>query len=206
MRKSLIALCCLAVSACSTQPGARMGPRSFSTRPSGEDFTLRETKPQPGHRVLPEVTGESFREITVAQGSGINGFETIRIFADGTGYAIGVLDDGRAVRVPLHLSPPQMALLLRAIRQDRLRQIQGLYSSGICDGTQGFVELVTATGRVYSWLDNYFEPVSYLFAFCNQHIWPEVRRTAPAYRTQRHFDLQEEYDRVFHHRPDNRVR
>ncbi|EDY19722.1 hypothetical protein CfE428DRAFT_2898 [Chthoniobacter flavus Ellin428] len=155
------------------------------------------TKPQCGNRALPEVTGESFREITVAQGSGRDGFETIRIFADGTGYAVARIGDSRAVRIPLHLSPPQLALLLRAIQQDRLRDIQGLYSSGIQDGTQGFVELVTSRGRVYAWLDNYFEPVSSLFAFCNQHIWPEVRRRTPAHQRPRHLNLQEEYERVF---------
>lgn len=195
-----VAILCLVVSACTTQPGAMTDLVHFSTRPNEEKFELHETRPQQGNRGSPEVTDESFREITVAQGSGMDGFETIRIFSDGTGYAVAPLDNSRAARVPLYLSHQQLTLLVRAIQQDRLRHIKGMYSSGADDGTQGFVELVTSRGRVYSWLDNYFEPASHVFEFCNQHIWPEVSRRAPAYRLQRNFNFQEEYYRVFHNK------
>jgi hypothetical protein len=170
----------------------------FSVRPGGEDFKLSETKPQPGaHRPL-RVDHESFREITVAQGSGRDGFDTIRIFADGSGYAVVGLSNSRAVRVPFRLSAPQLDSLIRAIQQDQLGSIQGMYSSGAVDGTQGFVELVTSAGRVHSWLDNYFVPVSHTFAFCNQHVWPDVMRRHSAFPIRPHFDLQKEYSRVFH--------
>lgn len=194
-----ITMLCFGVSACTSLTGVATQAGSFSTRPYGDDVGLQKASSQRGSRALPEVTSESFREITVAQGSGLDGFETIRIFSDGTGYAVVRFDGSHAARVPLHLSHQQLALLLVAIQQDRLRHIKGMYSSGFSDGTQGFVELVTSRGRVYSWLDNYFEPVSNLFAFCNQHIWPGVARRVPAYRSrpQRNLNLQEECDRIF---------
>jgi hypothetical protein len=195
---SALTLLFLALPACTTQHDSTTDVRRFSVQPYGDDFKLSKTRPQPsGHR-LSLVSRERFREITVAQGSGLDGFDTIRIFADGSGYAVVGLSESRAVRVPLRLSGQLLDLLVRAIQQDRMGRIKGMYSSGVADGTQGFVELVTSEGRVYCWLDNYFVPVSHTYAFCNQHVWPDVMRRRSAFRIQRHFNLQEEYSRVFH--------
>lgn len=194
----ILILLCLAVPACTTWHDSTTDVRRFSVRPGGEEFKLSETRPQAGaHRPL-QVDHEGFREITVAQGSGRDGFDTIRIFAGGSGYAVAGLSNSRAVRVPFRLSAPQFDSLIRAMQQDQLGSIKGMYSSGALDGTQGFVELVTSAGRVYSWLDNYFVPVSHTYAFCNQHVWPDVMRRRFAFPTRRHTNLQEEYARVFH--------
>jgi len=193
---SALILWCLALPACTTLHDSTPDARRFSVQPSGDDFS--KTRPQPGGHRLSLVSRESFREVTVAQGSGRDGFDTIRIFADGSGYAVVGLSESRAFRVPLRLSGQQLDLLIRAIQQDQIGRIKGMYSSGAADGTQGFVELVTSSGRVYCWLDNYFVPVSHTYAFCNQHVWPDVVRRRSLFRIQRHFNLQEEYSRVFH--------
>ena len=199
MQRSLTAvvLLWLVASGCTSRhdPAGYVG--SFAVRPLGEDSKLTDAKPQSGTRGLPDATRQTFREITIAQGSGLLGFDTIRIFADGSGYAIAGLDNARAIRVPLQLSNEQLGGLLRAIRQDRLVRIKGSYSSGVHDGAQGFVELITTDGRVYSWLDNYFKPVSHVYTFCNRQVWPEVKLRLRAYPIRRNVDLYEEHHRVF---------
>lgn len=184
------------LSACTTISGGGAQAHSFSVKPFGDEPMLRETRPQRSHRTVPEVTGDSFREVTIAQGSGLGGFETIRLFSDGSGYAVVRLSDTHAARVPIRLPPRQLALLVRAIQQDQLHRIRGMYSSGIADGTQGFVELVTSAGKVNSWLDNYFVPVAHLYAFCNEQIWPQVSPRLSLIRGRK-YDSQEEYNRVF---------
>ncbi len=86
--------------------------------------------------------------------------------------------------------------MISAINRDRIARIAGLYSTRLADGTQGFVELKTRKGRVYAWLDNYFEPVANTFSYCNDVLWP-IALSSRADRTSRRFDRQEEYLRVF---------
>src|SRR4051794_30313060 len=181
---SILILVCLALTACTTQQDSTSEVRKFSVRPYGDDEKLTETRPQKRGHHLPEVNRESFKEITIAQGSGMDGFDTIRIFADGSGYAIVGLPESRGLRVPFKLSAEELNSLIRAIQHDQLGQIKGMYSSGVADGTQGFVELVTSAGRVSCWLDNYFLPVSHLYAFCNRYVWPDVMRRRAAFRVQ----------------------
>src|SRR4051794_39526265 len=120
--RSLLALSTigLAVSGCTTQRKEVYSPL-FSTHPYGK-VSLKEAKPQPGNRSLPKPTSETFREITIAQGSGLAGFDSIRIFSNGTGYAVVGHQAEKGTRVPVRLSPEQIALLLRAIHRDRLHQ------------------------------------------------------------------------------------
>ena len=140
---AIITVGCLAGCVTTTD---RNDPR-FAVRTFGEVFPLTKTVRQRSH-VLPEVTRQTFREITIAQGSGFAGYDAIRIFSDGSGYAVAAVSESRACRLPLQLSAQQLDLLIRAIHEDKLGRINALYSSGIDDGAQGFVELVTAGGRV----------------------------------------------------------
>ena len=184
------------LSACTTISKDDARIRSFSISPNGERSEARETRPQRGHRAMPEITADSFREVTIAQGSGLDGFETIRVFSDRSGYVIVRLSGTRAARVPFRLSSQQFTHLISALQQDEIHRISGMYSAGIADGTQGFIEVVTSNGRVYSWLDNYFFPVAHTYTFCNEQIWPHVPKMLPSDRGG-DYDFQEEYDRVF---------
>jgi len=173
----------------------------FSVRPFGEPQKLKTTKPQEGtHSLLPPAR-QNFREMTIAQGSGRDGFHCLRIFADGKGYAaVGLPETSRhseGFQVPIQLSSAELDGLLAAMRQDGLHRVKGEYSSGVDDGVQGFVEVVTSEGRVYAWLDNYFDPVAHTYHFCNAQIWPQVRKSISHSRSESRHDLQEEYRRVF---------
>jgi hypothetical protein len=196
------------VAACSTT--GTLSDARFSVHPFSEfgRQKLERTEPQKGTRSLVEPNRRNFREMTIAQGSGLDGFDSLRIFADGKGYAVvglswaGPPKDFRprrlkGIQVPIQLSSAKLDGLLTAMRQDQLHRIKGQYSSGLADGSQGFVEAATSGGRVYSCLDNYFEPVAHTYQFCNEEIWPQVRRDAPQSLSQPRYDLQEEYHRVF---------
>ena len=67
-----------------------------------------------------------------------------------------------------------MTALFQALNRDRIAEIERLYSTGIHDGTQGFIEIQVSGGRRFCWLDNHFDPVENTFEFCNRVIWPKI--------------------------------
>jgi hypothetical protein len=196
MRNTAPILClCFLATSCTT---TTMEERRFSVRPYGEIERLTKTQPQEGTQRLPKIARQSFRELTIAQGSGLDGFDSIRVFADGSGYAIVGLPSSRdGVQIPLRLSDSQLDRMISAMQRDELHRVLGIYSTDLADGTQGFVEVVTSAGQIYSWLDNYFEPVANTYRFCNAEIWPGIQRSLAASTSQKRKGLQEEYHRIF---------
>lgn len=169
----------------------------FSAHPFGKQ-ALTSTTPQPNRATaIGTVTRTTFREITIAQGSGMEGFNVIRIYADGTGYATAGDFGHGAATIPLSLSASTMDGLYQAIKKDRPEDWQASYSSDLNDGAQGFAELQTTAGTTRCWLNNYFVPVGHLYAFCNQEVWPVVKATKPPPKLKKNYDLQAEYYRVF---------
>jgi hypothetical protein len=130
-------------------------------RPYGTAEQLTKREPQRGSGIGPVLVQKDLVDLTIAQGSGLDGFDGLRVFGDGTAYAffgkpeVGATNEKRTFR----LSQGELAGLVSAINRDRIARIAGLYTTGTADGTQGFIELKTTKGRVYTWLDNYFEPV-----------------------------------------------
>jgi hypothetical protein len=170
----------------------------FSDKPFGEVQKLTSTTPQPENSIaIGPITRATFREITVAQGSGMDGYDVIRIYADGTGYAtVGDFEHGTAI-IPLSISASTMEALYQAIKRDRPEDWQASYSSDLNDGAQGFAELQTNAGSTRCGLNNYFVPVKNLYAFCNQQVWPVIKATKPLPKLKKNFDRQAEYYRVF---------
>lgn len=188
----LMSVLCVAITACSTAESHR-----FSVRPYGQLDPLKETKPQEHGPRIPTPNLKNFRELTIAQGSGLGGYDTIRLFADRTGYAVTGHAGSGGVQIPLRLSASQWDALLIALRRDGINRLKASYRADVADGAQRFVELVTSAGRVHTWLDNYFEPVAHTYRFCNAEIWPEVQHRILRHSFGKRHDLQEEYYRVF---------
>ena len=162
------------------------------------DSAFVATTPQrPGGGISAPVTKDSFREMTLAQGSGWHGFDTLRIYADGTGYAVIGKDHEGAAKLPITLPEPAMQELMAALNADHVGRLKGSYSIGIHDGSQGFVQVMTANGTVTSWLDNYFTPLHHLYEFAEKHVWNEIRLQQQPPGLDRNYDRQAEYYRVF---------
>lgn len=169
----------------------------FSSHPFGKQPLTSTTPPSGKSTAIGPVNRATFREITIAQGSGLEGFNVIRIYADGTGYVtVGDFEHGTAV-IPLSLSASTMEALYQAIKQDRPEDWLDSYSSDLNDGAQGFAELQTHTGSTRCWLNNYFVPVKNLYAFCNQEVWPVIKTTKSLSRLKKNYDRQAEYYRIF---------
>ncbi|CAN5885574.1 hypothetical protein BH11VER1_BH11VER1_06060 [soil metagenome] len=170
----------------------------FSERPFGEAQKLVSTTAQSGKSVATgTITRTTFREITIAQGSGLEGFDVIRIYADGTGYAtVGDFEQGTAI-IPLSLPAHTMEALHQAIKRDRPEDWLASYSSDLHDGAQGFAELQTSAGSTRCLLNNYFVPVRHLYAFCNEQVWPIIKESKPRPKLKKDYSRQVEYYRVF---------
>jgi hypothetical protein len=197
---SLVTMASLA--ACqSTQPEIKPG---FSWLSFGEDRPMTSFTPQPpGTVTAGPITKDTFQEITIAQGSGFMGFDTVRIFRDGSGYVVigdfesqsGSLPGG--AKIPISLDAAAFDALLRAIQLDKAHQLHAIYTSELNDGCQAFIELRSTNGCTRSWLDNYFRPVRNLYAWANQHVFPKITSMQPSPKLRKNYDLQEEYHRVF---------
>lgn len=173
----------------------------FSARPYGEATKATRIDEQKGHRLKDTVSPTNFEELTIAQGSGLDGFDAIRIFSNGSGYAVFSNARDRNRKVAIKLSEKEMGELIASLNADKVAQIMGLYSAGWNDGTQGFVEIKTKEGRRYCWLDNHFDPVSNIFEYCNKVIWPKI---SSAKIEEKGIDRQAEYYRVFHPEKQNK--
>ena len=77
-------------------------------------------------------------------------------------------------KVSISLTDEEMTALFQALNRDRIAEIERLYSTGIHDGTQGFIEIQVSGGQRFCWLDNHFDPVENTFEFCNRVIWPKI--------------------------------
>lgn len=185
----------------STQPtGATASAFRFSTTPLGDRFPATRIDKQKGGDIPNPITEDHFREVTIAQGSGSDGFDAIRVFQDRSGYIVFSEQRDTNQRVAISLTADEMSGLLQALNDDKIARIEGSYSSGIHDGTQGFIEIKASGGRRFSWLDNHFDPVENSFDFCNRVIWPKVKG---ARIEKKGIGRQEEYDRVFHPEKEN---
>ena len=183
---------------CSCAAGKPKAGVRFSAKPYGETSKAIRVDKQKGDGLEGKVTKANFKEVTIAQGAGRDGFDAIRVFAGGKFYAIfskvftGPWQQNE--KVELVLSDDELTGLIAALNQDKVSEIEGLYSAGWHDGTQGFIEIKTSKGRRYTWLDNHFDPVSHTFDYCNRVIWPKIEGAKPV---KKGIDRQAEYDRVF---------
>ena len=197
MRSLLLLLPLLVMTACQQMPEPEFKWAKFSVTSFGEYQPLSETRPQLG-KLLRPLDRASFREITIAQGGADGDLDSVRIFSDGTGYAVATDSNGnRAYRVEIRLSDDELSQLIEAAQKDRIHSIPAMLASNIRDGSVGFVQLVTAAGSVACWLSNYFERVANLYEFCNRAIWPKIikndRLIVPSTKT----DGKIEYRRIF---------
>ena len=167
----------------------------FSARPNGGD-PLRKSSGRAAEAPIGEITAHNFTEITVAQGSGLAGYDSVRVLADGTGYAVVGNRHDEYFRVPISLTRPEMADFFRAMNQDRLPRLKGVYSAGIDDGVQGFVVVTTKVGSLYTYFDNFFLPIAHTYEFCNEHIWAKLKQTRLQGVHPRRVSGSSEYSRV----------
>ena len=166
----------------------------FSVTPLGEPIPATRIDPQKGDRIPNPVTLNSFREVTIAQGSGLEGFDAIRIYQDRSGYIVFSKQRDTNKKVSITLTTPEMNGLLEALNRDKIARIEGLYTTDVHDGTQGFIEIKALGGRRFCWFSNHFEPVKNTFSFCNRVIWPKIDG---AQIDQKGIRRDEEYDRIF---------
>lgn len=174
----------------------KSGKDVFLVRPAGDVLPLRKKEPQSGDLRGGTLTWEDFREVTIAQGSGRGGFNSLRIKRSGEVVAVHGKQDGK--RKTWTGSVPESVLheLIAAFNEDGVSSIEGLYSAGVADGVQGFFEVSLHYGRAYAWMDNYFEPLEKSFAFCNESIWPILLKKKPVFGGTS-ADGQAEYRRIF---------
>lgn len=194
---------CFAVVGCepSTQSATTtVSEIQFSVTPLGERFKATQIDDQKGDRVANPILLKEFQEVTIAQGSGLDGFDAIRIYQDRSGYILFSEQGDKNKKVAINLTEEEMIGLMQALNRDKIAQIDGLYSTEIHDGTQGFIEIKVSEGRRFCWLDNYFDPVENTFDFCNRVIWPKIEG-APV--EQVGIGRQEEFYRVFHPEKQN---
>ncbi len=165
-------------------------------------FKLKITKKQKGDVIEDKITRKNFKEVTIAQGSGLDGFDAIRLFEDGSGYIVFSNDPPwENKKVKISLSTAELDGLLVALNNDKISKIKGMYSSGVMDGTQGFIEIKTKKGRRFTWLDNYFNPLTNTYRYCNKVIWPKI---IGATIDPPKIDRQEEYHRIFNKAASNK--
>ena len=187
----------------STQPTtATLSAMRFSVTPLGERIKATRIDEQNGDRVSNPIVLSDFQEVTIAQGSGLEGFDAIRVYQDRSGYIVFSEQRDRNKRVAISITAEEMTGLLQTLNRDKIAEIEGLYSSGVHDGTQGFIEIRASGGRRFCWLDNHFDPVEHTFDFCNRVIWPKIEG---AQIEKKGIGRQEEYYRVFRPGKQNRV-
>jgi hypothetical protein len=184
--------------ASSTQTGSAV---RFSVTPFGERITATRIDAQKGDHISNPIVSSDFKEVTIAQGSGVDGFDAVRVYQDGSGYIVFPEREDKNRRVAINLTPEEMSGLFQALNRDKIALIDGLYSTELNDGAQGFIEIKTSGGRRYCWMDNHFDPVENIFGFCNRVIWPKIEG---ARTEKRGIGRQEEYDRVFHPEKQNK--
>ncbi len=191
------------VSGCeSTQPtDETVSAVRFVVTPLGEHFAATRIDKQKGSDIPSPITVNNFQEVTIAQGSGLDGFDVIRIFQNRTGYAVFSEERDTNKKVSISLTEEEMTTLFQALNRDKIAEIEGLYSSGVHDGAQGFIELKASGGRRFCWLDNHFDPVENTFVFCNRVIWPKING---AQIEKERIGRQDEYYRVFHPEKQNK--
>jgi len=177
--------------ASSTQTGSAV---RFSVTPFGDRTKATRIDAQKGDHILNPITSSDFEEVTIAQGSGLNGFDAVRVYHNGSGYIVFSERRDKNRRIAINLTPGEMSGLFQALNRDKIALIDGLYSTEFNDGAQGFIEIKTSGGRRYCWLDNHFDPVMNTFNFCNRVILPKI---GGARTGKRGIGRQEEYDRVF---------
>ena len=198
-----VALCIVAAGCESSQlADATVTGIRFSVTPLGERIRATRIDPQKGHRIPDTVTMNNFQEVTIAQGSGLDGFDAIRVKQDCSGYIVFSEQRDMNKRVSISLTADEMSGLLEALNRDKLAEIEGLYSSEVHDGTQGFIEIKASEGRRFCWLDNHFDPVENTFNFCNRVIWPKIKG---ARIEKKRIGRQEEYYRIFHPEKQKRM-
>jgi hypothetical protein len=173
----------------------------FDVEPLGSGAWFPTTQLRQGTPIH-ALSLETMKEVTIAQGSGKNGFDSMRIMRDGSGYAVVETQHSRSMppkfaKVPMKWSEGQVAGIVDAMNRDGLTKGKGGYSNGAFDGTQGFVEIVTSDGRIYVWLDNYFDVVKNTFRYCNTSLWPEVEKLGISGANSSAIEAQAEYYRVF---------
>lgn len=182
---------------CSHRAPAELQNSGFSVRPFGERFPLADVKPQRGVPLKP-VNRKSFSEITLAQGgAGQSGFNSIRVFQDGSGYAVVFsAASGHAFKVRFQLSDAELDQLVEAMQEDRIHQVAKSVASSLHDGSVGFVQIVTTAGSATCWMSNYFEPVAHLFPLCNSLVWHRVIRDGKLITPSQRVDGMTECRRV----------
>ncbi len=166
----------------------------FSTRPFGEETKATRVDPQKSPALEPTLNEANFQEVTIAQGSGRDGFDTIRVIRDGASYAVFTQPGGSTGQWDLAISQEEMTGLMEALNKDKITQLAGLYATDLADGTQGFVEIKMTRGSRHTWMSNSFEMVPHTFAYCNRVIWPKVAAAKPG---RKNINPQAEYYRVF---------
>lgn len=198
--KPLVNTCCilsllLLFTQCEKKPISTT-PHSmgFLVTPLGYRIAASRVSEQKGDRVHSPISPDNFQEVTIAQGSGLDGFDAIRVFQDRSGYIVFSEQRDRNEKVTIVLTAEEMTGLFEALNRDKITQIEGSYSSGVDDGVQGFIEIKSPEGRIFCWLDNHFDPIEHYFGFCNRVIWLKIEG---ARIEQNGIDRQEEYERVF---------
>jgi hypothetical protein len=91
----------------------------------GEQLIKRES--QKGSGIGPALLRKDLVEVTIAQGSGGDGFDGLRVFGDGTAYAFfGKPESGAEnEKRNFQLSEDELAGLVSAINRDRVARIAG---------------------------------------------------------------------------------
>jgi len=163
-------------------------------QPYGKATKAVSSAKQKGDPIEEKITKKNFKGATIAQGSGLEGFDAIRLFSNGSGYIVFSKERRKNKKVKIILTDEELEGFLVALNLDRVSEIKGLYSAGLHDGTQGFIEINTSKGRRHAWLDNYFEPVAHTYRYCNRVIWPKI---IGARIVSKEVDRQDEYERIF---------
>ncbi len=184
----------IALSLISCSPPESEVPLKFSVTPFGERTVVTRTDEQEGDDLPAGITTNTFKEVTIAQGSGLDGFDSIRVFSSGEAYMVFPEQGDTNQKATFTLMEDDLAGLIGALNADRIDQIKGSYSTKFWDGVQGFIEIKTSEGRRYCRLSNHFAPLTNTFHFCNSVILPKIAR---AHISENGINRFTEYDRVF---------
>jgi hypothetical protein len=174
----------------------KSGKNVFVLRPAGDALPLSKKENQSGDLSGGEISRDTFREVTLAQGTGEGGFNLLRIFRGGEVVCVHGTKTGKRKTWKSTIPVSLVDGLMQALNEDRVSEIEGLYSAALPQGTQGFVELSMTYGRAYAWLDNYFEPLEKSFEYCNREIWPVVLKKKPVFGGEM-ADGKADYRRIF---------